>query len=310
MRKIAVINQKGGVGKTTTVVNLAAALARMGQRVLALDIDPQANLSVHLNIDVATAERTIYEVLSGTFSLTDVIQTLPDEGFDMVSSNIDLAGAEIELVSQMGRETILRDAVDALCKSSPDYDFLIIDCPPSLGLLTINSLTAVRELFIPLQVQFFALQGVTKLLEIANLVRSRLNPDLEITGIIPQMFDQRTKLSHEVLEEIHTFFKNTVTNTVVRSNIRLAEAPSHGKSIFRHAPSSFGAADYQALAEEVLNMVPQERVYQMPEIPELPPEPAAEQTQKSEEPPAEGPPSEEPKDKQLEVEETFMKHEV
>lgn len=264
MRRIAILNQKGGVGKTTTTVNIAAALAKMKKRVLVIDIDPQANLSVHLNVDITSANRTIYEVLTGACTLSEAIRPLPDEGFDIVSSNIDLAGAEIELVNQMGREIILRDAVEELVETSADYDFLFIDCPPSLGLLSINALTSVRELFIPLQVQFFALQGISKLMDIIQLVRKRLNPELELTGIIPVMFDQRTRLSRQVLQEIKSFFRKTVTRATVRFNVRLAEAPSHGKSIFRYAPTSFGAEDYMKLAREINRMKRETRAFALP----------------------------------------------
>jgi chromosome partitioning protein len=229
-----------------------------------IDVDPQANLSVHLNVDIASAERTVYEVLTGEYSLGEAIRNVPEEGFDIVSSNINLAGAEIELVNQMGREVILRDAVNALDPNTHPYDFLLIDCPPSLGLLTVNALTAVDELFIPLQVQFFALQGISKLLDIIELVRKRLNANLALTGIIPVMFDQRTKLSHQVLDEIKSYFGKTVMRTIVRFNVRLAEAPSHGLTIFRYAPNSYGAQDYAALAKEVAKMNQEERAFRPP----------------------------------------------
>ncbi|MHC4660645.1 MAG: ParA family protein [Planctomycetota bacterium] len=264
MRRIAILNQKGGVGKTTTTVNLAAALAKMKKRVLVIDIDPQANLSVHLNVDITAPRPTIYEVLTGSHTLADAIQHIPDEGFDLVSSNIDLAGAEIELVNAMGREIILLEAVEAFIDGGGDYDYLFIDCPPSLGLLTINALTSVNELFIPLQVQFFALQGISKLLEIISLVRRRLNPDIDLTGIIPVMFDQRTRLSHQVLKEIKSFFKRTVTRSMIRFNVRLAEAPSHGKSIFRYARTSYGAEDYMGLAREINRMKRETRAFKIP----------------------------------------------
>jgi len=276
MRRIAVINQKGGVGKTTTAVNLGAALAELGKAVVLLDIDPQANLSTHLDIDIFHLETSMYQVLLGQAELHEAMVPTSYPGLFTVPSNIDLSGAELELVNTVGRETILRDALDEIAdrpvpivdprrgendegeasssrplKKRP-IDFAIIDCPPSLGLLTVNALGAAREVFIPVQTQFFALQGMSKLLDIIKLVRRRLNPELHVAGIVPCLFDTRTRLSHDVLAEIREFFKERVFDTKIRDNIRLAEAPSHGQTIFEYAPQSHGAEDYAALADEVL----------------------------------------------------------
>lgn len=411
MRRIAIINQKGGVGKTTTACNLGAALARLGHSVLLIDIDPQANLSLHLNVGVFNLERTVYNVLTGDHRIENVILATSTDRLDLVPSHIDLSGAELELANTVGRESILRDALDALEKSfatppepnpvpekhadplaeiadelakkeiappppeptpptvegpkdlarenpdgtfsiadtlrsssalrmisevanreassrlaprngearsedrageapseegpsastirsaesstgseNPDssrvaasgekttatptkssegepsspsdaprgrmerYDYVLIDCPPSLGLIAINALAAAHEVFIPLQTQFFALQGMSKLIDVFRLVRKRLNPKLHLTGIIPCMFDTRTRLSHEVLGEIRSYFGEKVLEPAIRDNVRLAEAPSHGKTIFQYSPDCHGARDYEGLAKRVENM--------------------------------------------------------
>ena len=273
MRRIAVINQKGGVGKTTTAVNLGASLAHRDKTVLLIDIDPQANLSVHLDIDIVRLELTVYQVLIGDVPLASAMHPTRTPGLLVVPSNIDLSGAELELASMVGRETILRDAIDEIAgKPVPivgrpeedaepseeppakrPIDFVIIDCPPSLNLLTLNALAAAEEVFIPVQTQFFALQGMSKLLDIVGKVQKRLNPSLAISGILPCMFDTRTRLSHDVLAEIRDYFKERVFETKIRDNVRLAEAPSHGQTIFEYAAESYGSEDYAALADEVLS---------------------------------------------------------
>jgi chromosome partitioning protein len=235
--------------------------------VLLLDIDPQANLSVHLDVDIYHLEASMYDVLVGQRVLRDAILPTSTEGLYLVPSNIDLSGAELELVNTVGRETILRDAIDEIrgqpvpragspqdgaSASSRPLDFVIIDCPPSLGLLTINALGAANEVFIPVQTQFFALQGMSKLLDVIRLVRKRINPSLHISGILACLFDTRTRLSHDVLAEIREFFKERVFETRIRDNIRLAEAPSYGQTIFEYASGSHGAEDYAALAAEVI----------------------------------------------------------
>ncbi len=259
MRRIAFMNQKGGVGKTTTCVNLGAALARRGLRVLLLDLDPQANLTVHLDIRADGLDRSVYDVLVGRAKLAEVVRPTSTLGMDVVPSSLDLAGAEMELVSAVGREQILKDALDRLEASATGdgtapgpWDVLLVDCPPSLGLLTVNALTAVKEVIVPLQAEFFALQGMARLRDVIALVESRLNPGLAIMGILPSMVDSRTTLSREVLAEIRGYFGAAVFGTAIRRNVKLSEASSHGRTVFEYAPGSNGAADYAAFAEEVL----------------------------------------------------------
>jgi len=260
MRSIAVINQKGGVGKTTTVTNLAAALAGRGYRVLAVDLDPQAHLTIGFAQEPAQQCAGIYSVLTESTPLeTSMLQVA--ERLWLVPSHIDLAGAEIELVSVVGREVILRDA---LAPVRDRFDFVLIDCPPSLGVLTINALAAVEEVFIPLQPHFFALQGLGKLLdETIRLVAKRINPDLRVTGVVFTMYEGGTRLAGEIFDDVRSFFdaaaatdspwsQTRVFETVIRRNIKLAEAPSHGLTIFDYAPRSHGALDYERLALEVL----------------------------------------------------------
>jgi chromosome partitioning protein len=257
MRKIALVNQKGGVGKTTTAVNLSSAIARLDRRVLLIDLDPQSNATISLGVIPHEQKDTSYSLLNGgpfnPIKLSDHL--------DLVPSNIELAGAEMELTSVIGRETILRDAL-AEVKS---YDFLILDCSPSLGLLSVNSLTTANEVMVPLQCEFLALHGVSLLLKTIELVKKRLNPALAITGVIPCMYDVRKGLARDVVVEIERHFGDKVTKTKIRSNVRLAEAPSHGKSIFDYAPDSYGAEDYLALGREVVGI-------EMIEKPSLAPE--------------------------------------
>ena len=259
MRSIAVINQKGGVGKTTTAVNLSAALADAGKRVCVLDLDPQAHASLHLGVTATGAVPTIYDVLCGNASIADARVTVSDY-LSVVPSNIDLAAAEMELAGEVGRELILRDALAA---DSQPFDYLVLDCPPSLGVLTINALVAVEEVFLPLQPHFLALHGLSKLLRTVEVVSKRLNNRLRLSGVILCMYDSTTRLAAEVSSDVEAFFSTTTTenhvhtgaqffDSKIRRNIRLAEAPSFGQSIFEYAPDSNGAADYRALANEVL----------------------------------------------------------
>jgi chromosome partitioning protein len=251
MRSIAFMNQKGGVGKTTCAVNLGAALAERGQRVLLVDMDPQANLSLHLDLDIHTIVQSTYSVLCQGATVEQAVIRDVRERIDVLPANIDLSGAEVELVSAFAREGILRDSLRVYL-ATRSYDFILIDCPPSLGLLSLNALTYVREVFIPLQTEYFALQGMTRLLDVVELIRSRLNPELSVTMILPTMFDPRTKLSSEVVGETRSFFGDKVARTVVRTNVRLAEAPSHGQTILEYDSESRGAEDFRALAREVL----------------------------------------------------------
>ncbi|MEN8149068.1 MAG: AAA family ATPase, partial [Planctomycetota bacterium] len=259
MRRIAFMNQKGGVGKTTTVANLGAAFATLGRRVLVIDVDPQANLSTHLDFDLDSGVPTIYEVLTRRLELADAIVETKTPGLSLLPSSIDLSGAEIELVQEMGRETILKGAVDDHVASLPEDqrpEFVLVDCPPSLGLLSLNALTTVTEVMIPIQTQFFALRGMSKLLEVVKLVQERLNPRLELTAIIPSIADLRTNLTGEVIQEIKRYFGAKVTRTIIRTNIRLAEAPSFGQSIFDYDRSARGAKDFLRLAKELLGDLP------------------------------------------------------
>ena len=250
MRTIALTNQKGGVGKTTSAANLGACLAALGKRVLLVDGDPQANLSAHFGVDVYSEMPSVYTLMIGEAGADEVICATGIEGLDLAPSNINLAGAEIELVGVVGRETILKEA---LASALEGYDYVLVDCPPSLGLLTLNALTTVREVFVPLQAEFFALQGMSKLMETIRLVRRRLNPELQLTGIIACMYDGRTRLAREVKANILEYFPDKLFASVIHKNVKLAEAPSHGKPVTTYDRRSRGARDYKALAREVLD---------------------------------------------------------
>jgi len=250
-RTIAFMNQKGGVGKTTCAVNLGAALALKGTKVLLVDMDAQANLSLHLNVDIHRIERSTYTLLTGRSDVRDTMILDVRENLSVLPANIDLAGADLELVNVVGRETVLRSAIFPFVEEE-GFDFVLFDCPPSLGLLSLNALTAAGEVFICLQTEFFALQGMSRLLEVVDLIRKRLDHHLALTGIIPNLFDVRTNLSKEVLEEIRRYFGSRVFKTVIHKNVKLAEAPSHGKTIFEYAPDSRGARDFLDLVQEVL----------------------------------------------------------
>jgi chromosome partitioning protein len=250
MRKIAVINQKGGVGKTTTTANLGAALALRGKKVLLLDMDPQANLTLHLDHRPGADDKTMTSVLVDDAKLSEAIAKTRMEGLWLLPTDTSLAGVEQVLANRIGRETILREAFGAW--SDADFDFALMDCPPSLGVLSANALVAADEVLIPIQTEYFALQGMAKLLEVVQLVRKRLNPELEICAILPCMVDLRTNLTAEVIAEIQRHFGQWVSKSMIRSNVKLAEAPSFGRTIFEHAPESNGADDYAAFAAELL----------------------------------------------------------
>jgi len=256
VRAIAFMNQKGGVGKTTCAVNLGAALAREGKKVLLVDMDAQANLTLHLDVDPHGLERSAYTVLTGRSTASESIVRDVRPNLSVLPSNIDLAGAEVELVNSVGRETLLRSALTPVIEEE-DYEVVLLDCPPSLGLLSLNSLTAATEVFIPLQTEFFALQGMSRLLDVVTLIRDRLAHPVEITGIIPTLHDVRTNLSREVVSEIRRYFGSKVFRAIIHSSVKLAESPSHGKTIFEYAPSSKGAKDFDKLAKEVLKQEPQ-----------------------------------------------------
>ncbi len=261
MRIIALFNQKGGVGKTTTAVNLGAGMAAVGKTVMLLDMDPQGNLSFHLGIEPDKVNHSIYDVLVNRCTLTDATYRVHDK-LSVIPSTADLAGAEVELVNEPERELRLRNAVLA---AKPQADFLIIDCPPSLGLLTLNSLCLAKEVIIPMQAHFLALQGMARLLDTCSLVQEQLNPDLRISGILFCQYEQAPRLTSEVTGEVDQFLNNSrgtgkpwseaqVFRTQIRRNIRLAEAPSFNQSIFDYAPNSAGAADYGVLVQDILEM--------------------------------------------------------
>lgn len=247
---VAILNQKGGVGKSTTSINLSAALGAMNKQVLLIDLDPQGNSSSGLGIDKGMVENCIYNVLLDDIPLEEAI--IPDvcEGLDVVPATINLAGAEVELVSEMARENRLKDAVGQM---RGKYDYIFIDCPPSLGLLTVNALVAADKLLIPIQCEFYALEGVTKLLDSMKRVKTRLNPSLEILGVLLTMYDNRTTLSKQVVDEVQGYFGRTVFNTLIPRTVKLSEAPSYGLPITEYDPRGKGSISYIELAKEVIS---------------------------------------------------------
>ena len=255
-RLIAVANQKGGVGKSTTAVSVSAALAELGQRVLVIDLDPQGNASTGLGIRHEAREVTVYDVLASEAPIEEAIVPTPIENLFAVPSTIDLAGAEIELVSQFSRELRLRKAIEPLTHGSFDYVFL--DCPPSLGLLTINALAAAHELLVPIQCEYYALEGLGQLLRNVRLVQQNVNTGLRLTGIVMTMFDPRTKLSEQVVQEVRRYFGDRVYRTIIPRTVRLSEAPGFGLPITAYDPSSRGAESYRQLAVEVATRLPDE----------------------------------------------------
>ena len=250
-KAIALFNQKGGVGKTTTNVNLSSCIAMKGKNVLIIDIDPQGNTTSGLGIDKSGVDNSIYEVLVGEAKVEDSIIETNFDNIHILPSNMQLAGAEIEITNIENREQRLKNIIEII---KDNYDYIFIDCPPSLGLLTINALTAVDSVIIPIQCEYYALEGVSQLMNTIQLVRKGLNPNLEIQGVVLSMFDGRTNLSIQVVDEVKKFFRGKVYRTIIPRNVRLAEAPSHGLPIMDYDPKSKGAIAYDELAEEFLDL--------------------------------------------------------
>ena len=248
-RIIAVANQKGGVGKTTTTINLSACLAEQGQKVLVIDVDPQGNTS-GLGIDKNNTENTVYELMLGEASIDDCVYKSVMDDLDVIPSNVNLAGAEIDLIDIDDREYILKKIVNSLKEK---YDFILLDCPPSLSMLTVNAMTAADTVLVPIQCEYYALEGLSQLIRTINLVKQKLNPELEIEGVVFTMYDARTNLSLQVVENVKANLKQTVYKTIIPRNIRLAEAPSHGLPINLYDSKSAGAESYRLLAEEVIH---------------------------------------------------------
>lgn len=247
--KFAVVNQKGGVGKTTTAVNLAACLADAGKKVLLVDVDPQGNATSGVGIVKSGLHSCVYDVLVNDTPTENVIVPTDFRGLHLVPARLDLAGADIELMSMMSRETKLKQALEPILAK---YDFIVIDCPPSLGLLTINVLAAAEYAILPIQCEYYALEGISQLLKTIDLVTQHLNPNLKIAKVLLTMFDYRTKLSEQVVQEVRMFFRDQVAATVIPRNVRLSEAPSHGRPIISYDPKSKGAEAYRRFAAEVM----------------------------------------------------------
>lgn len=247
---IAVANQKGGVGKTTTNVNLGACLVRLGKRILTVDIDPQGNTTSGLGVEKETLNNSVYEVMINNVPIREAIVSTMVDGLDLLPSNINLVGAEIEMTSMIAREHILKGCLDQI---RADYDFILIDCPPSLGLLTLNALTAADKVLVPIQCEFFALEGLSQLINTVGLVSQRLNPSLSMEGVVMTMYDPRTNLSQQVVAEVKKYFQSKVYETMIPRNVRLGEAPSFGLPIMIYDPNCSGAKAYMSLAQEVID---------------------------------------------------------
>ena len=249
-RIIAIANQKGGVGKTTTAINLSASLASLGKKVLATDMDPQGNMSSGLGVDKNEVEKTVYDLIIGNIGIEECIYEEVIENLDVLPSNIDLSAAEIELIGVDNKEYILRDEVN---KVKEKYDFIIIDCPPALSMLTINAMTTSDSVLVPIQCEYYALEGLSQLIHTIELVQERLNPELEIEGVVFTMYDARTNLSLQVVENVKDNLNQNIYKTIIPRNVRLAEAPSYGMPINLYDPKSKGTESYLLLAEEVIN---------------------------------------------------------
>lgn len=249
-RVIAVANQKGGVGKTTTAINLSACLAEKGNKVLAIDMDPQGNMTSGLGLDKDSVENSIYDVIIGECSAEEALQKDAQENLDVLPSNINLSAAEIELIGIENKEYIIRNAVERM---KDEYDFIIIDCPPSLSMLTINAMTTADSVLVPIQCEYYALEGLSQLIHTVELVKERLNEKLEIEGVVFTMYDARTNLSLQVVENVKDNLQQNIYKTIIPRNIRLAEAPSYGMPINKYDPKSSGCDSYMRLADEVMN---------------------------------------------------------
>lgn len=249
-RTIAIANQKGGVGKTTTAINLSACLAEKGKKVLAVDMDPQGNMTSGLGVDKDSVENTIYNLIIGESKMEEVLIKDVLENLDIIPTNIDLSGAEIELLDVEEKEYIVRNEID---KIKDNYDFIIIDCPPSLSMLTINAMTTADSVLVPIQCEYYALEGLSQLIHTVELVRDRLNPKITIEGVVFTMYDARTNLSLQVVENVKDNLEQTIYKTIIPRNIRLAEAPSYGIPINKYDPKSAGAESYLRLADEVID---------------------------------------------------------
>ncbi|MCI6996876.1 MAG: ParA family protein [Oliverpabstia sp.] len=249
-RIIAIANQKGGVGKSTTAINLSSCLGEMGQKVLTIDMDPQGNTTSGMGVDKDEQENTVYELLLGETNIEDCILKLDFDGLSLIPSNVNLAGAEIELIGIEEKEYILKNQVE---KVKNDYDYIIVDCPPSLNMLTINAMTTANTVLVPIQCEYYALEGLSQLMHTIELVQERLNPELEMEGVVFTMYDARTNLSLQVVENVKNNLNQTIYKTIIPRNVRLAEAPSHGLPINYYDSKSSGAESYKLLAEEVIH---------------------------------------------------------